>query len=78
MSATVIICGKWCSLTLVVDLACGLDEILEMGAGQEVAKVDKLAVPLVLYVDCAPAVLTSGYVATVQYQHMTRIVMIFK
>ena len=70
--------GQEKELTLVVDLACGLNEILEVSASQEVTKVDKLAVPLVLYVDCAPAVLTSGYVATVQYQHMTRIVMIFK
>jgi hypothetical protein len=53
-------------LTLVVDLACGFDEILEMSASQEVTKVDKLAVPLVLYVNGTPAVLASGDVATVR------------
>ena len=53
----------WCKLTLVVDLACSLDEVLEVGAGEEVAEVDKLAVPLVLNVDGTPAVLASGNVA---------------
>ena len=66
MSAKVSRCGGWSKLTLVVDLACGLDEILEMSAGQEVTKVDKLAVPLILDVDCTPAILTCGDVATVQ------------
>jgi hypothetical protein len=46
-----------------VNLACGFDEILEMGASEEVTEVDEFAVPLVLYVDCAPAVLTSGNIA---------------
>lgn len=49
-----------------MNLACGLDEILEVSASQEVTKVDKLAVSLILNVDGAPAVLTSGNVATVQ------------
>jgi hypothetical protein len=34
-----------------------------MGASEEVTEVDEFAVPLVLYVDCAPAVLTSGNIA---------------
>lgn len=42
----------------VVDLRGGFDEILEMGACEEVAKVDKLAVPLVFDVDGSPAILT--------------------
>jgi hypothetical protein len=33
---------------LVVDLGRGLDEVLEMGAREEVAQVDKLAVVLIL------------------------------
>jgi len=45
---------------LVVDLARGLDQVLQMGAGEEVAQVDELAVPLVLDVDGAPAVLARG------------------
>jgi hypothetical protein len=49
-----------------VNLACGLDEILEMSASQEVTKVDKLAVSLVLDVDGTPAVLASRDVAAVQ------------
>lgn len=51
-------------LTLVVDLACGLDEVLEVSAGKEVTEVDEFAVPLVFHVDGAPAVLASGNVAT--------------
>ena len=57
---------RWYRITLVVDLACGLDEILEVSAGQEVTKVDELAVPLIFHVDGTPTVLTSGDVATVQ------------
>jgi hypothetical protein len=35
---------------LVVDLGCGLDEVLEMGAGEEVAEGHKFAVIFVF--DC--------------------------
>jgi hypothetical protein len=49
-----------------VDLACGFDEVLEMSASEEVTEVDEFAVPLVLYVDGTPAVLTSGNIATDQ------------
>lgn len=45
---------------LVVDLACGLDQILQVGAGQEVAQVNELAVVLVLDVDDTPAVLAAA------------------
>jgi hypothetical protein len=45
---------------LVVDLAGGLDQILKVGAGQEVAQVDKFAVVLVLDVDDTPAVLAAA------------------
>jgi hypothetical protein len=46
-----------------VNLACGLDEVLEMGTCEEVTQVDKFAVPLVLDVDGTPAVLAGGNVA---------------
>lgn len=42
-----------------MDLRGGLDEILQVGAGEEVAEVDELAVVLVLDVDDTPAVLAS-------------------
>lgn len=45
---------------LVVDLRGGLNKILQVGAEEEVAQVDKLAMVLVLYVDDAPPVLTSS------------------
>ena len=45
---------------LVVDLAGGLDQVLEVGAGQEVAEVDKFTVVLILDVDDTPAVLTAA------------------
>lgn len=44
---------------LVVDLGRGLDQILEMGPGQEVPQRDELAVVLVLDVDDTPAILTA-------------------
>jgi len=44
---------------LVVDLRCRLDQVLEMGAGQEVSEVDEFAVVLVLDVDDSPSVLTA-------------------
>jgi hypothetical protein len=37
--------GRWRD---VVDLRGGLDKVLQMGAGKEVAKVDEFAVGLVL------------------------------
>jgi hypothetical protein len=43
-----------------VDLAGGLDQVLEVGAGQEVAEVDKFTVVLVLDVDDTPAVLAAA------------------
>jgi hypothetical protein len=51
-------------LTLVVDLACGFDEVLKVGTCEEVTQVDELAVPLVLDVDGTPAVLAGGNVAS--------------
>ena len=45
---------------LVVDLRCRLDQVLEMGAGEEVAEVDEFAVALVFDVDGAPAVLAAA------------------
>lgn len=45
--------------SLVVDLRCGLNEVLEMGAEQEVSQIGELAVVLVLDVDHAPAVLAA-------------------
>lgn len=46
---------------LVVDLRRCLDEVLEVGAREEVAEVDELAVPLVFHVDGAPAVLAPAH-----------------
>lgn len=45
---------------LVVDLGCRLNEVLEVGAEQEVSEVDELAVVLVLNVDHAPPVLATA------------------
>lgn len=45
---------------LVVDLAGSLDQILKVGAGQEVAQVDEFTVVLVLDVDDTPAVLAAA------------------
>lgn len=45
---------------LVVNLARRLDQILQMGAGEEVAEIDEFAVALVFDVDGAPAVLARG------------------
>lgn len=43
-----------------MDLACGLDQVLQVGARKEVAQVNELAVSLILDVDGAPAVLARG------------------
>lgn len=45
---------------LVVDLAGGLDQVLQVSAGKEVAQVNKLAVVLILDVDNTPAVLAAA------------------
>lgn len=45
--------------SLVVDLRRGLNQILQVGAGKEVAEVDELAVVLILDVDNTPAVLAT-------------------
>ena len=44
---------------LVVDLRGGLDEILEMGSGEEVSEVDEFTVVLIFDVDDAPSVLAT-------------------
>lgn len=46
--------------SLVVDLGCRLDEILEVGPEQEVSQVDELAVVLVLNIDHTPPVLAAA------------------
>lgn len=43
-----------------MDLAGGLNQVLEVGTGKEVAEVDKLAVGLVLDVDDTPTVLAAA------------------
>ena len=52
----------------VVDLRGGLDQVLEVGACEEVAQVDEFAVTLVFDVDGAPAVLAAanGFAADVE------------
>lgn len=44
----------------IVDLAGGFDQVLQMGAGQEVSQVDELAVVLVFDVNDTPAVLSTA------------------
>ena len=44
---------------LVMDLRCRLNQVLEMGAGEEVSEVDEFAVVLILNVDNSPSVLAS-------------------
>lgn len=46
--------------SLVVNLASSFDEILEVCAGQEVAKIDKFAVILVFDVNNTPTVLSAA------------------
>lgn len=48
-----------------MDLAGGLDQVLQVSAGEEVAKVDKLAVGLVFAVDDTPPVLSTADGASV-------------
>ena len=57
---------------LVVDLRRRLDEILQVGAEQEVSEVDKLAVVLVLNVDDAPAVLSGWDLLAVHDDRLLR------
>lgn len=45
---------------LVVNLASGFHQILEVGAGEEVAQVHELAVVLILDIDHTPAVLAAA------------------
>lgn len=42
-----------------MDLACGFDEVLQMGPGQKVAQVDEFTVVLILDIDDTPSVLTA-------------------
>ena len=42
---------------LIVDLACCLDEVLEVGTSEEVPQRDELAMSLIFDIDYAPAVL---------------------
>lgn len=44
----------------VVDLRGGFDEVLEVGAGKEVAEVDEFAVAFVFDIDGAPAILAAA------------------
>jgi hypothetical protein len=46
--------------SLVVDLAGGFNEVLEVGAGQEVAEVHEFAMVLIFDVDHTPAVLATA------------------
>ena len=42
-----------------MDLRCGLDQVLQMGTGEEVSQVDEFAVVLVLDIDDSPSILTT-------------------
>ena len=46
---------------LVVDLRGGLDEVLEVSPGQEVAEVDEFAVLVVFDIDGSPSVLATSH-----------------
>jgi hypothetical protein len=50
---------------LVVDLAGGFDQVLQVGAGEEVAEGDEFAVVFIFDVDDAPAVLASANLLSV-------------
>ncbi len=45
--------------SLVVDLGSRLNQVLEMGSGEEVSEVDEFAVVLILNVDDTPSVLSA-------------------
>jgi hypothetical protein len=45
--------------SLIVDLGCCFDQVLEVGAGKEVSEVDEFAVVLIFNIDDSPSVLTS-------------------
>jgi hypothetical protein len=45
---------------LVMDLAGGLDQVLEVCTGEEVSEIDEFAMILVFHIDDTPAVLTSA------------------
>lgn len=57
---------------LVVDLRRRLDEVLQVGAQEEVAQVDELAVVLILDIDDAPPVLSAPYLPTVDDDRLFR------
>lgn len=57
---------------LVVDLRCGLNEILEVGSEEEVSQVDEFAVVLVLDVDNAPPVLATANLFAVHDDRLLR------
>jgi hypothetical protein len=46
--------------SLIMDLGSSLDQVLQMGAEQEITKVDEFAMTLVFDVDDSPTVLTSA------------------
>lgn len=44
-----------------MDLRGSVDQILKVGASEEIAEIDELAMLLVFNIDCSPAVLTSAH-----------------
>ena len=46
--------------TLIVDLRCSFDQVLQVSASEEVPEVDEFAVAFVFDVDGSPAVLAGG------------------
>lgn len=46
--------------SLVVDLRCGLDKVLQMGASEKVSQVHKFAMVLIFNVDNTPSVLAAS------------------
>lgn len=65
-SATLLQCKKLLGTErLIVDLACCFDEILKMGASQEVPQIHKLAMVLILHINDAPSVLAATNLLTI-------------
>ena len=59
-----------CAEGLIMDLACCLNQILQMGPCEEVSQRNELAVILVLNIDHSPPVLTTSHRAAIDYDRV--------
>lgn len=55
-----------------MNLARGLDQILEMSAEEEIAEIDEFAVVLVFNIDDAPAILSTPDLAAIDSHRLLR------